>query len=79
MMAMSREMERAGLIEEMMDDVFEDEEESEEGEELLDAIMDEILAGVKTAPTVNSTLEAETTGQEADLGDMKSRLEQLKA
>lgn len=83
MMAMSREMEKAGLIEELMDSALEDEEVSDEADEQLDMVMDEILQGVKTAPTHNAALpaaeieEAEPATDEAD--EMQARLAQLKA
>lgn len=51
MMAMSREMEKAGLMEEMMDDTLsnmEDEEELDDAaEEEVDKALDDILAGVR--------------------------------
>jgi charged multivesicular body protein 3 len=81
MMAMSREMEKAGLIEELMDEALEEDDVEDEAEEQLDMVLDEILQGVKAAPTHNASLpveaEAEPATDEAD--EMSARLAQLKA
>jgi len=77
MMAMAREMEKAGMIEEMIDDVMEDPEVEEEAEIEVDKVIDEITMGVKTAPVVNNKLpQIEKTAEEEDLA---KRLDALKS
>jgi hypothetical protein len=67
------------LIEEMLDDALEDEEVSDEADEQLDMVMDEILQGVKTAPTTNAALPAAEVEQTEEADEMQARLAQLKA
>ena len=64
MSAMAREMERAGLIEEMIGDTLDldDEELSEEADVQLDSVLDEILSGVKEAPVVRGQLPGSGEG-----------------
>jgi len=78
MMAMAREMEKAGMIEEMIDDVMEDPDVEEEAETEVDKVIDEITMGLKTAPVVNNKLpqNVEKTAEEEDLA---KRLDALKS
>jgi len=77
MMAMSREMEKAGLIEEMMDDVMDDDEEIEDAaDEEVNKIVEEITMGVKTARVATGDLPTKDEEKEEDL---TSRLDALKS
>jgi len=78
MMAMAREMEKAGLIEEMMGDMVPDDDDIEEAaDEEVEKIMEEVTMGVKAAPVASHRLpQAE---KEEDMGDLEARLGALKA
>jgi len=77
MMAMSREMEKAGLIEEMMDGVLDDDDELEDAaDEEVDKIVEEITMGVKTAKVATGALPTKEEDKEEDL---TSRLDALKS
>jgi len=91
MMEMSREMMKAGIIEEMMEDVMEpigeQDELEEEAQEAVDKILYELTAGkLGEAPEVQDTLptpqvataepEEESDGE---MEDMQSRLEALRS
>merc|ERR1719431_1096647 len=94
MMEMSREMMKAGIIEEMLDDAMEgleDEEEMEEAaQQEIDKVLGELTAGklgeapeaVKdTLPALPTPAKAEPEEEEDDgeLEDMQSRLEALRS
>jgi len=77
MMTMAREMEKAGLIEEMMDDAMPDDDGIEEAaDEEVDKVMEELTMGLKTAPVANSSLPSKKQDKEDDL---EARLGALKA
>jgi len=73
-MTMAKEMEKAGLIEEMVSDVMDNDPEIDEAaDEELDKVIDEITMGLKTA-----NVSRETPGlanQQAEKGDNMSALE----
>eukprot|EP00163_Fabomonas_tropica_P012705 TRINITY_DN2404_c0_g1_i1.p1 TRINITY_DN2404_c0_g1~~TRINITY_DN2404_c0_g1_i1.p1 ORF type:complete len:215 (-),score=70.24 TRINITY_DN2404_c0_g1_i1:137-781(-) len=86
MREMSKEMEKAGLIEEMTDDMFEDLEDddiSEEADEEIDKVLTSILgeAGAVGSGKLDSGKQAEeskdTAKEEAELDAMRSRLQAL--
>jgi len=95
MMELSREMMKAGVIEEMLDDVMEpDEEETEEAaQEEVDKIIMEITTGklreAPSAPAGGETLvppvdekeepEEQEEEEEGELEEMQSRLEALRS
>merc|ERR1712241_191373 len=95
MMEMSREMMKAGIIEEMLEDtmetVTESEDMEEEAQEEVDKILFELTTGkLGTAPTaVKETLptpapassekEKEEESEEDDMEEMKTRLEALRS
>eukprot|EP01114_Cavostelium_apophysatum_P004019 TRINITY_DN1415_c0_g1_i2.p1 TRINITY_DN1415_c0_g1~~TRINITY_DN1415_c0_g1_i2.p1 ORF type:complete len:204 (+),score=80.96 TRINITY_DN1415_c0_g1_i2:171-782(+) len=77
MMAMGREMEKAGLIEEMMDDVLDNDDELDEAaDEELEKIVEEVVMGVRTAKVVKDELPQDD--EKEDLGDLEARLGALK-
>lgn len=86
MMAMSREMEKAGLMEEMMDDTLssmDDEEELDDAaEEEVDKALDDVLAGVRgpsaRVPQGMQQAAVEDEEEEEDVETQK-RLAALKA
>eukprot|EP01121_Diplochlamys_sp_Union-15-3_P000323 TRINITY_DN10304_c0_g1_i1.p1 TRINITY_DN10304_c0_g1~~TRINITY_DN10304_c0_g1_i1.p1 ORF type:complete len:214 (+),score=54.22 TRINITY_DN10304_c0_g1_i1:66-707(+) len=87
MMAMSREMEKSGLIEEMVHDIMSDDEEIEdEAEEEVDKIMDELnLNLISVAPNVrhNKNLKEKEPApveveEDQEFTDMKARLNALR-
>lgn len=86
MMAMSREMEKAGLMEEMMDDTLssmDDEEELDDAaEEEVDKALDDVLAGVRApsarVPQGRQQVEEDEEEEEEDVETQK-RLAALKA
>jgi hypothetical protein len=72
MQAMSREMQKAGLIEEMMDDIMDDDEElEEEADEEVEKVLEEITLGVKTAPVVEDELPMQKGKVEEDTADLE--------
>jgi len=84
MVAMSREMQKAGLIEEMMDDVMDNDEEIDElAEEEVDKVLEELTMGIKTAKVSTEELPtAKKTGtksKEEDMSDLEARLGALKS
>lgn len=92
MMEMSKEMMKAGIIEEMMDDAFEsvndDEDLEEEAEEEVDKVLFELTAGeLGRAPAVAAdSLPAGAVGgheeeeeEEEDVSDMQARLQALRS
>lgn len=83
MMAMAREMEKAGLIEEMMDETLspEDEELDQAADEEVDKVIEEITMGVKTARVATNDLpkQEKEEEEEEDLSDLQSRLGALKS
>merc|ERR1712241_477418 len=95
MMEMSREMMKAGIIEEMLEDtmetVTESEDMEEEAQEEVDKILFELTTGkLGTAPSaVKETLptpasasserEKEEESEEDDMEEMKTRLEALRS
>ena len=92
MMELSREMMKAGVIEEMMDDVMEplgEEEEMEEAaQEEIDKIILEITTGklkdapralADTLPAAGADAEEEVVEDEGELEEMQSRLEALRS
>jgi len=77
MMVMAREMEKAGLIEEMMDDAMPDDEGIEEAaDEEVEKVMEELTMGLKTASVANSTLPSQVAKEDVD--DLEARLGALK-
>jgi len=94
MQEMSREMMKAGIIEEMMEDTMEsvledDDELEEEAEEEVEKLLWEVTAGhMGLAPAAGSDAlptpaaapaQAEADSDEEDLEEMKNRLEALKS
>lgn len=93
MMELSKEMMKAGIIEEMMDDTFEsldDDVEEESTQEEIDKILYEVTAGaLSTAPAVSDELPGPAEGataapesdeeEEEDLQEMQARLEALRS
>ncbi|XP_077992302.1 charged multivesicular body protein 3-like [Glandiceps talaboti] len=91
MMEMSKEMMKAGIIEEMMDDVFENLEDQDELEEAaqeeVDKILFEVTAGaLGQAPTalddelpMPQGAEAPESDEEEDVTEMQARLEALRS
>ena len=95
MMEMSREMMKAGIIEEMLEDTMETVTESEDMEEEAQQEVDKILFELTTgklgaAPSVvketlptpasaSSEREKEEESEEDDMGEMKTRLEALRS
>ncbi|XP_047489208.1 charged multivesicular body protein 3-like isoform X1 [Penaeus chinensis] len=95
MQDMSREMMKAGIIEEMLEDTMESmepEELEEEAQEEIDKVLWEITAGElgKAPATVSDALPSEPTGAEAlpqdseeeaeeDMEEMRTRLEALRS
>ena len=95
MMEMSREMMKAGIIEEMLEDtmetVTESEEMEEEAQEQIDKILFELTTGkLGAAPSVvketlpspasaSSEREKEEESEEDDMEEMKTRLEALRS
>jgi len=70
MMSMAREMEKAGLIEEVMEDVMDNDAElDEQADEELDKVVEEITLGIKTAATAHQALPQQKGEEEDD--DMK--------
>ncbi|KAL0239083.1 hypothetical protein PCE1_004774 [Barthelona sp. PCE] len=72
MMTMSREMERAGLAQEMMDDAVEDiidiEDISDEADAEIDAVMDDIVTELaKTDPVIRRRLEESAKEEVVDV------------
>jgi len=79
MMAMAREMEKAGLIEEIMEDVMDDPDVDEQADEELDKVVEEITLGVKGAKVTNQELPATKAEEEDDdMKDLEKRLGALK-
>jgi len=90
MMAMSREMTKAGIIEEMLEDTMEsmdDQEELEDAaQEEVDKILFEVTSGAlgQTGPVASGGLEptkdtAEAVSDDEEIDDMQSRLESLRS
>lgn len=90
MMAMSREMTKAGIIEEMLEDTFEsmdDQEELEDAaQEEVDKILFEVTSGVlgEAGPVAAGGLEptkstAEAVSDDEEIDEMQSRLEALRS
>jgi len=76
MVAMAREMEKAGLIEEVMDDVLDTDEVEEEAEEEVSKVIEELTMGLKTATPGSELPEKE---KEQGMDDLEARLSSLKA
>jgi len=90
MMAMSREMTKAGIMEEMLEDTFESMEDQDEiedaAQEEVDKILFEITSGTlgEAGPVAAGGLEPTKTAAEAvsddeDIDEMQSRLESLRS
>merc|ERR1719500_2050119 len=92
MMEMSREMMKAGIIEEMLEDTMEtvtESEEVEEAQEQIDKILFELTTGkLGAAPSVvketlpspaSASREKEEESEEEDMEEMKTRLEALRS
>jgi len=90
MMAMSREMTKAGISEEMLEDTMEsmdDQEELEDAaQEEVDKILFEVTSGAlgQTGPVASGGLEptkdtAEAVSDDEEIDDMQSRLESLRS
>eukprot|EP00029_Vermamoeba_vermiformis_P003437 TRINITY_DN13880_c0_g1_i1.p1 TRINITY_DN13880_c0_g1~~TRINITY_DN13880_c0_g1_i1.p1 ORF type:complete len:214 (+),score=66.14 TRINITY_DN13880_c0_g1_i1:104-745(+) len=66
MMTMSREMEKAGLIEEMMDDILDEDDMDEEVDEEVDKVVDELILDiVDRTPAAKSKVPAAKVQQPA--------------
>jgi len=79
MMAMSREMEKAGLIEEMMEDVIGDDDDIEEAaDEEVEKVMEELTMGLKTANVATGPLPSKSQEKEEDMDELEARLGALK-
>jgi len=79
MMTMSREMEKAGLIEEILQEPFEDEELDEEADHEVDRIVEEITMPLKTAKVAHDALPAKQAAQkEQEVDELEERLGALK-
>jgi len=80
MMSMAREMEKAGLIEEVMEDVMDNDAElDEQADEELDKVVEEITLGIKTAATAHQALPQQKGEEEDDdMKDLEKRLGALK-
>lgn len=77
MMAMAREMEKAGIIDEIMEDAFDDPEVDEMADEEIDKVLEEITMGLKTTHAPQNALPA---GQEAQTDtNLEDRLSSLKS
>lgn len=81
MMAMAREMEKAGLIEEVMNDVLDNDAElDDEADQELDKVIDEVVMGLKTTNAPREALPSskvqDSDSEEED--DLEKRLTQLK-
>jgi len=83
MMELSKEMMKAGLIEEMMDDALEtldDEDIEEAADEEVERVITEITSGIKSkSPSVPVELEAETPEDEQDEDDLEKMQQRLQA
>jgi len=76
MMAMGREMEKAGLIEDMMGDIVADDDDIEEAaDEEVDKVLAEITMGVKAAPVAHGELPS---GEKEPMDGLEARLSALK-
>lgn len=73
---MAREMEKAGLIEEVMDDVLDQDDVEEEAEDEVNKVIDELTMGLKTATPGSELPEGE---KEKGMNDLEARLNSLKA
>ncbi len=82
MMSMAREMEKAGLIEELMDGVMDDADVEEQADEELDKVIEEITLGVKSQQVstqeLPSSSKAEEEAEDDDMKDLEKRLGALK-
>jgi charged multivesicular body protein 3 len=82
MMAMAREMEKAGLIEEVMNDVLDNDAElDEEADQELDKVIDEVVMGLKTTNAPKESLPSASKAKDSDSeeeDDLEKRLTQLK-
>jgi len=77
MMTMAREMEKAGLIEEIMSDAIGDDDEiADAADEEVEKVLDEITSGLKN-PVPNHDLLSKQKGEEDE--DLQERLGALKA
>lgn len=91
MREMSKEMMKAGILEEMIDETMESLEDSEEIEEEAQGEVDKVLweltdGALGIAPSVPQSLpaskepaQAEGSEEEEDLDEMRSRLEALRS
>eukprot|EP00730_Choanoeca_flexa_P003632 TRINITY_DN11461_c0_g1_i1.p2 TRINITY_DN11461_c0_g1~~TRINITY_DN11461_c0_g1_i1.p2 ORF type:complete len:211 (+),score=58.62 TRINITY_DN11461_c0_g1_i1:1997-2629(+) len=84
MMQMSREMTKAGLIEEMMDDTFEsvmdDSDVEEEAQEEVDKVLFELTDGLLGATASSHVPQAEATAEDTGVADdLSARLAQLRS
>jgi len=77
MMAMAREMEKAGLIEEILDDTLADDDDVEEAaDEEVEKILEELTIDLKTAKVATGSLPKES--KEENIEDLEARLGALK-
>jgi len=79
MMTMAKEMEKAGLIEEVMDNVMEDDEVDEEADQELDKIVEETLLGVKSTSVPTQKLPDSASKDEVNDDEMKELEKRLGA
>ena len=77
MMDMSREMEKAGLIEEMINDTLDTEEDDELADEEVDKVLDEIIMPLKGTNVATSSLPT-AEKQQDPVDDLEKRLGALK-
>lgn len=77
MVAMGREMEKMGFIEEMVSDTLGlDDDEEDEAQEEIDMVMDEILMGAEAPPAQPLPQASGQNEQEEDI-DLQTRLQAL--
>eukprot|EP00045_Choanoeca_perplexa_P001469 m.19821 g.19821 ORF g.19821 m.19821 type:complete len:210 (+) comp10963_c0_seq1:94-723(+) len=83
MMQMSREMTKAGLIEEMMEDtmdsVLDDSDVEEEAQEEVDKVLFELTDGLLGATTSSHVPQEEAVAEETAADDLTARLAQLRS
>jgi len=79
MMAMAREMEKAGLIEEVMDGVMDDADVEEEADEELNKVIEEITLGVKSTQVASQAIPTASKEEETEDNDMKDLEKRLGA
>jgi len=78
MMVMAREMEKAGLIEEILEDAVPDDDELDEAaDEEVDKVLEELTIGLKSANVATDALSSKGSKEE-NMDDLETRLGALK-